>query len=164
MKNISIIVAIGQDFEIGKDNQLLWHISDDLKRFKRITSNHMVIMGRNTYLSLPKRPLPNRINVVITDNKEEKFEDCVTVYSIEEAIDAAHATDENFIIGGAMVYKQFMAHANKLYLTRVHQNFDADAFFPKINFGEWDLIEQEDYQAGDKCKYPFSYMTYTRKS
>ena len=114
MKQISIIVAIAENMAIGKDNDLLWHISDDLKRFKRITKGHQVIMGKNTYLSLPFKPLPNRINIVITDDKSETFERCKTVHSIEEAVSYCNENEESFIIGGASIYSQFFPYANKL--------------------------------------------------
>ncbi|MFW5821689.1 MAG: dihydrofolate reductase, partial [Bacteroidota bacterium] len=122
-KNISIIVAIAENNAIGKNNELLWKISDDLKRFKKLTTGHKVIMGRNTYLSLPNSPLPNRKNVVITDIENEKFEGCEMAYSIEEALANVQENEEAFVIGGGMIYKQFLPHANKLYLTRVHQSF-----------------------------------------
>lgn len=163
MKDISIIVAIAENYAIGKDNELLWHISDDLKRFKEITTGHTIIMGRNTYLSLPRRPLPNRRSVVITDNREEVFEGCEMAYSIDDAVNLADAGKENFIIGGGMVYNTFLPRANKLYLTMVKHSFDADTFFPVIDYNEWKLIDQKDYNAGEKCEYPISYLTYIRK-
>ena len=119
MRKISIIVAIAQNHAIGKDNKLLWHISEDLKRFKRITKGCKVIMGRSTYLSLPFRPLPHRENIVITNVKGEKFDGCTTVYSIDEALEFCNENEESFIIGGASIYKQFLPYANKFYLTKV---------------------------------------------
>lgn len=162
MKKISIIVAIAQNYAIGLNNELLWHISDDLKRFKKITIGHTVIMGRNTYLSLPHRPLSGRTNIVITDDKKETFEGCLIAHSIDEALQLANATGENFIIGGGMVYSQFMPIADKLYLTKVYHDFEADTFFPEIDFSQWKLIEQEDFKAGEKCEFPFSYLIYER--
>lgn len=143
MKNISIIVAIAANNAIGKDNLLLWHISDDLKRFKKITTGHTVIMGKKTYFSLPLRPLPNRRNIVITDVAGEKIPDCITVYSIPEALEWCNTAGECFIIGGGSVYKQFMEHADTLYITYVDKDFDADTFFPEINACEWKLTEEE---------------------
>jgi dihydrofolate reductase len=162
MKQISIIVAIASNWAIGKNNDLLWHISDDLKRFKRITSGHPVIMGRNTYLSLPKRPLVNRTNIVITDIEGERFEGCITVNSIEEALSHCSETEESFVIGGGAVYRQFLPHANKLYLTRVHKDFEADIFFPEINFTEWHLVEREDHGPDGKNDFSYSFLTYVK--
>lgn len=156
---ISIIVAISENFAIGKNNDLLWHLPNDLKRFKTLTSGHKIVMGRNTYLSLPKRPLPNRTSIVITDQKDEKFDGTITVYSIEEALGAIDQDEEAFIIGGGMVYREFLSLADKLYLTLVHQNFDADTFFPEIKFDEWKEISREDHQADDKNPFDYSYIT-----
>lgn len=162
MKKISIIVAIAQNFAIGKNNDLLWHISADLKRFKQITSGHQVIMGRNTYLSLPYRPLKNRTNIVISDIPDETFEGCTTVYSIEEALNLCNEQEESFVIGGGAVYRQFLPHANKLYLTMVHQEFDADIFFPEINFDEWKLVDREDHGPEGENDFSYSFLTYVK--
>ena len=119
MKNISIIVAIAENNGIGKNNDLLWHISADLKRFKQITLDHTVIMGKNTFFSLPVRPLKNRRSIVITDNRSDHFDGCVTVFSVDEAIKNCNEKEESFVIGGASIYRQFLPHADRLYLTRV---------------------------------------------
>jgi dihydrofolate reductase len=161
MKKISIIVAIAKNFAIGRNNQLLWHIPSDLKRFKKITGGHQVIMGKLTYFSLPVRPLPNRTNVVITDNREETFEGCKTVYSIDEAIDLCNDIDESFIIGGGSVYRQFLPHCNKLYLTVVHKEFEADTFFPEVDLSEWRLIEKEDH-TDDTLGFSYSFLTFEK--
>jgi dihydrofolate reductase len=137
---ISIIVAIADNNAIGKDNQLLWHISEDLKRFKKLTSGHTIVMGKLTYYSLPKRPLPNRRNVVITDVQGEEIEGCVMAYSIEDAIQKMEPGTENFIIGGGSVYRQFLPLSDKLYLTRVHKHFEADTFFTEIDMSEWNTV------------------------
>lgn len=164
MKKISIIVAIAENNAIGKDNKLLWYLSDDLKRFKRITSGHQVIMGRNTYLSLPVRPLKNRMNVVITDDPDEVFEGCITVRSIEDAMKLCKEDEESFVIGGGSVYRQFMPVATKLYITKVHKDFEADTFFPEIDENKWELIEEEYHPADEKHKYPFTFLTYSKYS
>jgi dihydrofolate reductase len=143
-KNISIIVAIAQNFAIGKNNELLFHLPSDLKRFKQITTGHAVIMGRNTFLSLPKGALPNRRNIVISDDRAEIFEGCEMVFSIEEAIDVVKNETEAFVIGGGMIYRQFYPVAGKLYLTLVHQDFDADVFFPEVVYSEWEELFRED--------------------
>lgn len=142
--NISIIVAIAQNFAIGKNNDLLFHLPNDLQRFKQITTGHPVIMGRNTFLSLPKGALPNRRNVVITDNPDEKFDRCEMVFSIDEAVKVVENESEAFIIGGGAIYRQFFPLAQKLYLTLVHQDFDADIYFPAIDYSEWEVMARED--------------------
>ncbi|MCK4661290.1 MAG: dihydrofolate reductase [Bacteroidales bacterium] len=162
-KKISIIVAIAKDNAIGKDNKLLAYISDDLKRFKKITTGHPVIMGRNTFLSLPKGALPNRINIVLTDKKSEKFDNCVMAFSIEDALKKCPNNKECFVIGGAMIYKQFFNISDKLYLTKIHAKFDADTFFPEIDYNNWDIIEKIDIEQNEKNKYSFSYITLKRK-
>lgn len=162
-KNISIIVAIAENNAIGKNNKLLWQISDDLKRFKKLTSGHKIIMGRNTLLSLPNGPLPNRQNIVITDNEEEQFEGCEMAYSIEEALAKVKENEEAFIIGGGMIYKQFLPHATKIYLTRVHHAFEGDTFFPSINYDEWREVERTEYAAGERNEYPHTFIVYERK-
>jgi len=162
-KNITIIVAIASNYAIGKNNDLLWHISEDLKRFKKLTMNNTIIMGRNTFLSLPNGPLKNRRHIVITDIAGEKFPGCEMAGSIEEAIDLCDVSGENFIIGGGMIYNQFLKHANKLYLTRVHKEFDADVFFPVINFENWTLINKEDIDNDNQNDFSYSYEMYIKK-
>ena len=161
-KNISIIVAIAENFAIGKNNDLLFHLPNDLKYFKEITSGHTIIMGRNTLLSLPKWPLPTRRHIVITDKKDDFFEGCETVFSIDEAIEKVKNEAEAFIIGGGMIYRQFFPIAGKLYLTLVHKPFDADVFFPEINYSEWEEISREDFQ-DKKNGFDYSYLNLKRK-
>ncbi len=161
-KNISIIVAMAQNFAIGKNNDLLFHLPNDLKRFKQITTGYPVIMGRNTLLSLPNGALPNRRNIVITDNSEEKFDRCEMVFSVEEAVAAVKNEAEAFIIGGGMIYRQFYPIAGKLYLTLVHRDFDADVYFPEINYSEWEEISCEDH-FDEKNGFNYSYLNLRRK-
>ena len=163
MKPISIIVAIASNYAIGKDNDLLWHISDDLKRFKRITSGKTVVMGKNTFYSLPFRPLPNRRNIVLTDTSGEEIDGCEMAYSIEEAVEKMDSNSENFIMGGGSIYRQFMDIANKLYITRVHKDFEADTFFPDIDDTVWKLIEKTDMPPEKEDSFSFSYEIYIRK-
>jgi dihydrofolate reductase len=163
MKNISIIVAIAENNGIGKDNKLLWHIPADLKRFKKITTGHTVIMGRNTFYSLPGGPLKNRRNIVITDNPADCFEGCEIVFSVEEAIDRCDEHQENFVIGGASVYRQFLPHANKLYLTLVNKSFEADTFFPEINRDEWHEISREFPDNEEKQEFTYEFIVLQRK-
>ncbi len=160
--NISIIVAIAENFAIGINNQLLFHLPDDLKRFKKITSGKALIMGKRTMYSLPKAPLPNRRNIVITDIPGETFPGCESAYSIDEAIKLVENEPEAFIIGGGMIYRQFYPVAGKLYLTLVHKELEADTFFPTINYSEWEESEREDL-FDEKNGFSFSYLDLTRK-
>lgn len=161
-RNISIIVAIAENFAIGKDNDLLFHLPDDLKRFKKITSGHTLIMGRNTLLSLPKWPLPNRRHIVITDRKSDSFAGCETVYSLDQALDKVENEDEVFVIGGGLVYRQFYPLAGKMYLTLVHKTFDADTYFPEIEYSEWQEVAREDLY-DDTNDFNYSYLNLVRK-
>ncbi|MBE9510304.1 MAG: dihydrofolate reductase [Bacteroidetes bacterium] len=162
-KHISIIVAVAENNAIGKGNKLLCYIPDDLKRFKRLTTGHHVVMGKKTYESLPVKPLPNRTNVVISDIGGELIKGCEMAYSIEEAIEKCPDNKESFIIGGGSIYSQFLPFAVKLYITKVHKAFDADTFFPEIDENEWKLIEREDVESDGNNDFSFSYLTYARK-
>ncbi len=160
---ISIIVAIAENYAIGKNNDLLWHIPEDLKRFKKITAGHKVIMGKKTYLSLPVRPLRNRENIVITDNPGDVFEGCTVVYSLAEALGKCNSGEENFIIGGASIYQQFLPCTDRLYLTWIHKEFEGDVFFPVIDFKEWEIISHEDFPTDDQFGFAYSYIVYDRR-
>lgn len=161
-RNISIIVAIAENRAIGKDNRLLWHISNDLKRFKKLTTGHTLIMGRNTFLSLPNGPLPHRRHIVISDVPGETFEGCEMASSVEQALRMAGKDEECFVIGGGMVYAQFLPLAGRLYLTRVHQHFEADTFFPEIDFSQWKAIHTEEMDADDKNEFSHTYTEFIR--
>jgi dihydrofolate reductase len=161
-KNISIIVAIAENFAIGKNNNLLFHLPNDLKHFKEITTGKTIIMGRNTLLSLPKWPLPNRRHIVITDKPDDVFPGCEIVFSIDEIIEKVKEESEAFIIGGGMIYRQFFPLAGRLYLTVVHQPFDADIYFPVINFAEWTETSREDL-FDEKNGFNYSYINLERK-
>jgi len=161
---ISIIVAVAKNNAIGKDNKLLWHLSEDLKRFKKLTTGHYIVMGKSTYFSLPKRPLPNRTHIVLTDVPGEQIDGCIMAYSIEDAIKKMHPEEENFIIGGASIYRQFLSHASKLYITWVEESFEADTFFPILNEEEWEIISQEHFpEPNEKNPYPYKYVIYSRE-
>ena len=162
LPNISIIVAIAENRAIGKDNKLLWHISGDLKRFKQLTTGHTLIMGRNTFLSLPNGALPRRRHIVISDLEGESFDACEMASSIDEAIAMAGSSDECFVIGGGMVYAQFLPMAGKLYLTRVHHSFEADTFFPEIDFAQWNALSSESVVAGENNQHAHTYTEYIR--
>jgi dihydrofolate reductase len=157
---ISIIVAVSDDWGIGKDNELLWHISEDLKRFKRLTSGNVVIMGKKTWESLPKKPLPNRKNIVITDNPQETIESAITAYSIEDSLTKCESGEEIYIIGGGSIYRQFMPLADRLFITHVHRKAPADIYFPEIDKKIWEVTEEEEFKSED---IPYTYTIYQRK-
>jgi len=160
---ISIIAALDINNGIGFNNRLLCHLPDDLKRFKRITTGHTIIMGWNTYLSLPIKPLPNRKNIVLCDIPNAEAPGCILVSSMEEAILNSNWDGEKFIIGGAMVYKQFFPLAQKLYITRIYHEFKSDAWFPDIDPFDWQLQSSERHKA-DETEYPYSYEIYVATS
>lgn len=161
---ISIIVAISKENAIGQKGDLLCHMPSDLKHFKEVTSGHTVIMGERTYYSLPKHPLPNRRNIVLTDVAGKKIEGAEVVYSINEAIAAVQNEAEAFIIGGGMVYRQFEPLVDRLYITHIDQSFpEADTFFPEIKADNWQLISSEPHPADDKNPYPYTFAIYSRK-
>ncbi|MDR2511011.1 MAG: dihydrofolate reductase [Bacteroidales bacterium] len=141
---LSIIVAIAENNAIGKNNQLLWHLSADLQYFKKTTAGHSVVMGLNTYLSLPVKPLPKRRNIIICDDKSLNINEVEMVYSIEEAINLVKNEEEVFVCGGASIYRQMLPLCGKLYITKVLQNFDADTFFPEISKKDWKLTSESD--------------------
>jgi len=157
-----IIVAIANNNAIGKDNGLLCHLPGDLKRFKEITSGYTVIMGRNTYFSLPKGALPHRRNIVLSFD-DETFEGCETARSVEEALIMCENDQKVFFIGGASIYHQTYPIVDKLYLTFVHETFDADTFFPAIDFSQWDKTFSENHQPTKECPFSYTYENYTRK-
>ncbi|MCK4561753.1 MAG: dihydrofolate reductase [Flavobacteriaceae bacterium] len=158
---ITIIAAVAKNNALGKDNQLIWHLPADLKRFKKVTLGHHIIMGRKTFESLGK-PLPNRTTIIITRNTNYLAEGCIIVNSLDEAINAAKADENPFILGGAEIYKQALEIADVLDLTFVHYEFEADAFFPKIDFSNWKEVSREDFKADDKNKYNYSFVKYLK--
>lgn len=164
MQTITIIAAVGENNALGKDNELLWHLPDDFKRFKELTTGHSIIMGRKTFESFPK-PLPNRTHIIVTRDKTYKVphEDCIVTYSLEDAINMAHEDDNPFIIGGGEIYRQAESFANKMELTRVHATFDADTFFPEVDETIWQLIASEFHPKDAQHSYDFTFLTYTRK-
>ncbi|EPR72643.1 Dihydrofolate reductase [Winogradskyella psychrotolerans RS-3] len=157
-------MAAGEDNAIGKDNDLIWHLSDDLKHFKSLTNGHHIIMGRKTFESFPK-PLPNRTHIVITRQDGYKVpSDVIVVNSLHDALDAARSDKQPFIIGGGEIYKQSMPLADKLEITRVHAEFEnADTFFPEIDETKWQEVKRTTHDADEKHAYAFSFITYLRK-
>lgn len=157
---VSIVVAIAENYAIGKNNQLLWHMPADLKHFKQITTGHTVIMGRKTFDSVGK-PLPNRRNIIVT-RQDIRIEGCEVVKSIDEALELCGGEEEVFIVGGAEIYKLAMSKTDRIYLTIIHHSFDADTLFPEIDYMEWKETAREDHQPDDKNKFPYSFITLDR--
>ena len=160
---LSLIAVIGKNNEIGVKGGLLAHLPADLKHFKEITSGHTVIMGRKTFKSLPKGPLPNRRNIVISRNPDLQIPGVEMVSSLDQALLKVMDEKEVFIIGGAQIYNQSLSIADRLYLTKLHNGFpEADAFFPEINYSEWRLTATETHPADEKNPYPFTFADYER--
>ena len=162
MNQITIVVAISENNAIGKDNQLLWHLPADLKHFKNITSGHTIIMGRKTYDSIGK-PLPNRRNIVITRQIGLQLEGIEFVNSLDEALKLCIDDKEVFVIGGAEIYRQAISLCDKIELTRVHQEFDADAFFPELDNVTWKEVWREDHLPDEKNKFAYTFSTLERR-
>lgn len=160
--NLSIIVAVAQNLAIGKDNDLIWHLSDDLKRFKSLTSGHAVIMGRNTWNSLPRRPLPKRRNIVVTHDHGFCDEGAVVAHTIQQAMRLVADEEEAFIMGGASLYRQFMPFVNKLYVTWVYSDFEADVFFPVIDNSLFAVTEESELLVDEATGLTYRYVTYSR--
>ena len=162
MGMLTLIAAAGENNELGKNNDMIWHLPDDFKRFKKITTGHHIIMGRKTFDSFPQ-PLPNRTHVVITRQENYKKPGIIVVHSLERAIELTSDDPEIFVIGGGEIYKMAMDFADKIELTRVHGEFEADAFFPEIDESQWKLVSEEDHEKDEKHQYAFTYLTYERK-
>ncbi|MBF0577305.1 dihydrofolate reductase [Dysgonomonas sp. GY617] len=163
MAIISIIVAIDEKNAIGKDNQLLCHLPNDLKYFKSVTQGHTVIMGRNTYESLPNGALPNRRNIVLSRNKDLQLDRCEVSSSLEDAIALCDSETEVFIIGGATVYAKAIDVADKLYITYIHHQFEGtDAFFPEVDKNKWIESSHIKNGADEKNKYAHTFVVYNK--
>ena len=161
---ISMIAALTPDGAIGANNQLLWRLPNDMKRFKQLTTGHTVIMGRKTFESLPNGALPNRTNVVITRDRDVSFAGCEICHTIRDAIDSHRHENEIFIIGGASIYEQAITLADKLYLTYVHHTFQhADVFFPSFNADDWSILESQNQPADEFHAYPYTFVTFIKK-
>ncbi|MBU0489948.1 MAG: dihydrofolate reductase [Bacteroidetes bacterium] len=158
---ISIIVAIAHNNVIGNNNQLIWHLPADLKRFKQITTGHHIVMGRKTWESIGK-PLPGRISVVITRNADYKAEGAIVVSDLHQAIQVARADTEIFIIGGGEIYKQFLPLVDKLLITRVETGFGGDTFFPEIKQNEWTLQSETHFEPDEKNQWRYVFQEYHR--
>ncbi len=160
---IALIVAIANNNAIGKNGNLLIYLPKDLKWFKQNTVNHTLIMGRKTYESLPNGALPNRKNIVLSRNQDFTCNDCIVVNNIDEVWQYLDNQVFNFVIGGAEIYKLFLPFAEKLVITRIYADFDADTFFPEIDFDNWTLVEKISNQVDEKNKVNFDFLTYQKK-
>ncbi len=158
---ISMIVAADENNVIGKDNQLIWHLPDDLRFFKKKTSGHCIIMGRHTFESVGK-PLPNRTNIIITRDKNYSAEGCEVVHSLEDALELAKEDDNPFIVGGEQIYRLALPIADQVFLTRVHHEFDGDRYFPELG-DEWIETESIPHAADEKHAYAFTFKTYEKR-
>jgi dihydrofolate reductase len=163
-----MIAAVGANNELGKDNHLIWHLPDDFKRFKKLTTGHLIIMGRKTFESFPK-PLPNRTHIIITRNEnyiptvpEGREKDVIIVHSLDAALIKASSKDTAFIIGGGEIYKQGLEVSDKIELTRVHGSFDADTFFPEITGKQWEKVSEEHHPPDERHTFSFTYETWLR--
>ncbi len=159
MACLSLIVAIAKNRVIGVNNTLPWHLPEDLKRFRALTTGHHIIMGRKTYDSLG-RLLPGRTTVIVTRNQDYKVEGAIVVHSLEAAIAACGDDNEAFLIGGAELYKDGLKLGNKLYVTEIDAEYEGDAFFPEFEMNEWESGQRESHQAENNLR--FSYITYQR--
>ncbi|MBQ4818520.1 dihydrofolate reductase [Aquimarina sp. MMG016] len=159
---ITMIAAAGENNALGKDNDLVWHLPDDFKRFKQLTTGHHIIMGRKTFESFPKL-LPNRVHIVISRNKDYQAEGVIVVQTMEEALEKSKSDTNPFIIGGGEIYTLGLEYANCIELTRVHGEFEADAFFPEFDAEVWELVKEEFHDKDEKHQYPFTYLTYKKK-
>lgn len=161
---LSIIVAMANNGVIGKDNQLIWHLPEDLKRFKQLTTGKTIIMGRKTFDSLG-RVLPNRKHIVLTNNKNLKIdhEQVEVEYDIDNLKKYIDDKEEHFVIGGAKIYELLLPYVKKMYITHIYEDFVGDAFFPNIEKAEWNMVEKETGKKDEKNPYDYEYITYERK-
>lgn len=160
---LSIIVAIAKNQVIGKNNQLIWHLPEDLKRFKKITTGKTIIMGRKTFESLG-RVLPNRKHIILTKSLDYKVENeaVEVVHNLSEIEKYIASKEESFVIGGGLIYNLLMPYANKLYITKIEEEFEGDTYFPKIEEKEWKIVQEEKGICNEQNPYQYSYITYER--
>ena len=161
-RELTIIAAVSINNVIGNKNKLIWNLPNDLKRFKKLTTGHSVIMGRKTFDSLPN-PLPNRDNIVITRNTDYSNSDVTVCSSIEDAINLTKTDTQPFIIGGGEIYSQTINLADKIELTRVYKKFDGDAYFPEIPLDIFELINEERYNSNTQNEFDYSFLTYKKR-
>jgi len=159
---IVIIAAVAENNALGKNNDLLWHLPNDFKRFKEVTSGHHIIMGRKTFESFPK-PLPNRTHIIISRQKNFAKDGCIVVQDIEKAIETCPIGEDIFIIGGGEIYAQSIHLADQLDITRVHQSFEADVYFPEIDLSIWELSSETFQPKDEKHLFDYTFQTFVRK-
>jgi dihydrofolate reductase len=160
---ISFVVAMDENRVIGKNNQLPWHLPEDLKFFKRVTMGHPIAMGRKTHESIG-RVLPGRENIVITRKPDYQSENCTIFYSVEDFVKySREQNDEIFVIGGAEIFKETFAYVDRLYITLIHTEFAGDTFFPEFNLGDWELVSNEKGIKDEKNPYDYDFRLYVRK-
>ena len=159
MRKISIIVAVDKNWVIGKQGGLPWKLPADLKHFQDLTTGHTVVMGRKTYDSIGK-PLPNRINIIVSRNNDLKISGCIVVKSVEEALGVSPNNQDIFIMGGGEIYRQSLPFAQIVYLTRIDYEFDGDIFFPELNSSEWQEVERKDFRADSNNPYGYSFLVF----
>ncbi len=159
---VSLIVAIAENNVIGKDNDLIWHLPDDLKHFKSKTSGHTIIMGRKTFESIGSKPLPKRENIVISRSPQTPVNGVIFTTSLEEALNLS-TDQEPFIVGGAEIYRQSLDVVDVMEITRVHESFEGDTFFPEINPDKWTLEKEETHAIDENHKHAFSFQTWVKK-
>ncbi len=161
---LKILVAFDENRVIGKNNTLIWHLPADLKRFRALTTGHVIIMGRKTFESIGK-PLPNRTTIVISRQADLQIEGAIITHSVEEAILKAKSLtrEDIFIVGGAEIYALSLPLADQILVTQLHDIFEGDAFFPEIPLDSWEVIERERGVTDEKNAYQYSYLTYSRK-
>ena len=159
---LSLIVAASENNVIGKNNDLLWHLPDDLKHFKRTTRGHHVIAGRKTFESQGSKPLPGRTNIIVTRNADYHAEGCIVTDSLEKALEQVKDDDEPFIIGGEQIYRMALPMVDRIYLTRVHAELEGDTFFPELDMSQWKEVSRDYHEMDQRHRYAFSVITLDR--
>ncbi|MGE0560928.1 MAG: dihydrofolate reductase [Flavobacteriales bacterium] len=165
---VSLIVAVAENNAIGYNNDLIWHLPNDMKYFKETTLNHHIITGRKNYISIPEkyRPLVNRTNIVLTRDKNFNDKNCIIKHSLEEALDYAKQCGERevFIIGGGQIYKEALDKklVDRMYITHVHEKFEADTFFPIIDLTKWEILKREHQPNDEKHKHSYTFAVYQK--
>lgn len=162
---ISFIVAMDTNRVIGQDNQLPWHLPEDLKFFKRTTMGHPIVMGRKTFDSIG-RPLPGRENIIITRNRDYTRRDCIVFHTLDDFLTYCdrEPQEEYFVIGGAEIFKQLLSEADRLYITEIHEQFDGDTFFPELDLNRWQLVSREKGLKDEKNPYDYEFTIYDREN
>lgn len=159
---VSLIAAVSDNGVIGRDNELPWHLPADLRRFKSLTTGHHMIMGRRTWDSIGRRPLPGRPTIVITRDESYSADRAQVAHSISDALDLVGDDDEVFIAGGEAIYRLAIPVADRIYLTRIHTEVEGDTFFPELDEGDWKVVHEERHEPDEKNRYAFTFLMYER--